>query len=204
MAPVETALLEEVRSRRSSPAARERDDILSMLERAHDRSGSPMSEPQLRDELLTLLSDGPTSTSLAWAFERLLRHPDKLALLREEVLAGADDTYAEAVMKETLRLCPVVPLIMRKLHRANATRRAHDSRRRHAAPCPYLIHRREDIYPHARDVHARALPRDPRARVCVDSLRGRRASLPGRGLRAADDQARDPDGAQRGRAAARR
>ncbi len=39
-----------------------------------------MSEQDLRDELLTLLTDGPTSTSLAWTFERLLRNPDKLEL----------------------------------------------------------------------------------------------------------------------------
>jgi cytochrome P450 len=150
MEPVERTVLEEVRRRRSTPALRENDDVLSMLERAHAWSGSPMGEPELRDELITLLSDGPTSTSLAWAFERLLRHPDKLARLQQEVLAGDDDAYADAVVKETLRLCPVVPLIMRKLLApmqlggytipAGAT----------AAPCPYLIHRREDIYPNAR------------------------------------------------------
>ena len=79
-------------SRRCAGAARaerdERDDILAMLERAHDADGAPMGEQKLRDELVTLLSDGPTATSLAWAFERLLRHPDKLARLRAEVLAG--------------------------------------------------------------------------------------------------------------------
>jgi hypothetical protein len=46
------------------------------------------TQQELRDELITLLSDGPTATSLAWAFERLLRHPEKLARLRAEVLAG--------------------------------------------------------------------------------------------------------------------
>jgi cytochrome P450 family 135 len=150
MEPVETSVLEEVRRRRTSSTPAEHEDVLTMLERAHAHSGAPMNERELRDELVTLLSDGPTSTSLAWAFERLLRHPDKLERLREEILDGRNDSYAEAVMKETLRLCPVVPLIMRKLlapmeldgHTipAGAT----------AAPCPYLIHRREDIYPGAR------------------------------------------------------
>ena len=64
----------------------------------------------MRDELVTMLSDGPTATSLAWVFERLLRHPDKLARLREEVLAGEGEEYLDAVVKETLRLCPAVPL----------------------------------------------------------------------------------------------
>jgi len=150
MKPVEADVLEEVRRRRATSGANDSEDVLSMLERAHAWNGSPLSEPQLRDELITLLSDGPTSTSLAWAFERLLRHPDKLERLQQEVLAGVDDTYVDAVVKETLRLCPVVPLIMRKLLApmqldgymvpAGAT----------AAPCPYLIHRREDIYPNAR------------------------------------------------------
>ena len=49
-----------------------------MLVEARYEDGSPMSEQDLRDELLTLLTDGPTSTSLAWTFERLLRNPDKL------------------------------------------------------------------------------------------------------------------------------
>jgi len=150
MAPVEADVLAEVRRRRATPGAQDGEDVLAMLERAHAWCGSPLSEPQLRDELITLLSDGPTSTSLAWAFERLLRHPDKLARTQQEVLNGQDDAYAEAVVKETLRLCPVVPLIMRKLLApmqlsgytvpAGAT----------AAPCPYLIHRREDLYPNAR------------------------------------------------------
>ena len=46
--------------------------------RARYEDGSPLSERDLRDELLTLLTDGPTSTSLAWTFERLLRNPEKL------------------------------------------------------------------------------------------------------------------------------
>jgi cytochrome P450 len=150
MAPVEADVLAEVRRRRATPGTQDGEDVLAMLERAHAWSGSPLSEQQLRDELITLLSDGPTSTSLAWAFERLLRHPDKLARLRQEVLNGQDDAYAEAVVKETLRLCPVVPLIMRKLlvpmQLGDRTIPAGAT----AAPCPYLIHRREDIYPNAR------------------------------------------------------
>ena len=77
MAPVEEAVLEEVRRRRAAGDIRE--DIVSMLVQARYEDGSPLSEQDLRDELLTLLTDGPTSTSLAWTFERLLRNPEKLA-----------------------------------------------------------------------------------------------------------------------------
>ena len=148
MEPVEAAVLEEVRRRRAV-AQRRRTARTSCRcsSSAHARSGSPMDEQELRDELVTLLSDGPTSTSLAWAFERLLRHPEKLARLREETLRGQDDTYAEAVMKETLRLCPVVPLIMRKLLEPMELGGHTIPAGTTAAPCLYLIHRREDIYP---------------------------------------------------------
>ncbi len=149
MAPVEAALLEEV-DRRRREGENGRRDIVSMLVEARYEDGSPMSEHDLRDELMTLLTDGPTSSSLAWVFERLLRHPEKLERLREEVLAGESDEYMDAVVKETLRLCPPVPVVVRRLLKpmelggrllpAGAT----------VAPCVYLIHRNEDIYPQPR------------------------------------------------------
>jgi cytochrome P450 len=147
MSAVEAAVLEEVRKRRADPAAREREDIAAMLEQAHREDGSPLTAQELRDELITLLVDGPTSTSLAWAFERLLRHPDKLARLRAEVRAGREELYMDAVLKETLRLCPPVPIVVRRLLQpmtfggytipAGAT----------VAPCVYLVHRRRELYP---------------------------------------------------------
>ena len=66
-------------------------DRVAMLEHAYYEGGSPMSEEKMRDELVTMLSDGPTATSLAWAFERLLRHPDKLARLRAVLRRSAPD-----------------------------------------------------------------------------------------------------------------
>lgn len=155
MGRVEAAVLAEVHRRRAAPPA-EGEGILTMLERAGVESGRRISERELRDELVTLLSDGPTSTSLAWAFERLLRHPDKLERLREEVARGEQEVYAEAVVKETLRLCPVVPLIMRRLLAPLALPAPGRCGRytipagTTVAPCPYLVHRREDIYPRAR------------------------------------------------------
>ena len=84
-------------------------DVLSMLLRARDEEGGGMSDVELRDELLTLLTAGheTTATGLAWAFERLLRHPEALARLTEEVQAGGDE-YLDAVVRETLRARSVV------------------------------------------------------------------------------------------------
>ena len=105
---------------------RSHDDILAMLEHTDGEDGAPMDDEKMRDELVTFLSDGPTATSLAWAFERLLRHPDKLARLRAEVLAGESEEYVDAVVKETLRLCPAVPVVMRRLIKPMQPRRLHD------------------------------------------------------------------------------
>jgi cytochrome P450 len=144
--PVEAAVLEEVRRRHASPRHPQDDGILSLLEQAYDENGRPMTEQELRDELITLLSDGPTATSLAWAFERLLRHPEKFARLREEVLAGEED-YTDAVVRETLRLCPAVPLVMRKLVEPMRLGGCTIPAGTTVAPCIYLVHHREDIYP---------------------------------------------------------
>jgi cytochrome P450 len=148
IAPVEAALLDEVKRRRASPRRPEDEGILSMLEQAYDENGTPMTEQELRDELITLVSDGPTATSLSWVFERLLRHPDKLARLREEVLAGEDDAYTDAVVKETLRLCPAVVLVMRGLVEPMQLGGYTIPAGTTVAPCIYLVHHREDIYPH--------------------------------------------------------
>ena len=100
----------------------------------------------MRDELVTMLSDGPTATSLAWVFERLLRHPEKLARLREEVLRGEGEEYLDAVVKETLRLCPAVPLVMRRLIEPMELGGYTLPAGTIVAPCIYLMHRRADIY----------------------------------------------------------
>jgi cytochrome P450 len=76
-----------------------------------------MTDGELRDELVTLLLAGheTTATAVAWAVERLVRHPDKLARLVAEIDAGEDDRYMQAVVSETLRVRPVVPLVVRLL-----------------------------------------------------------------------------------------
>jgi cytochrome P450 len=149
MGAVEESVLEEVHRRRAARSERERrdGDIVAMLEQAHREDGSSLSEQELRDELITLLVDGPTSTSLAWAFERLLRHPHKLARLRDEVRAGEDELYIDAVIKETLRLCPPVPIVVRRLLAPMSLGGYTVPAGATVAPCVYLIHRRSEIYP---------------------------------------------------------
>jgi cytochrome P450 family 135 len=145
MGPVEEEVLAEVHRRRAE-GEDGRKDAVSILIEARNEDGSPLSEKELPDELLTLLTDGPTSSSLAWVFERLLRHPEKLARLQEEVLAGEGEAYLDAVIKETLRLRPPVSVVVRRLLRA-ATLGGYDlAAGTLVAPCVYLIHNSAEIY----------------------------------------------------------
>lgn len=145
MAPVEEAVLEEVRRRRAEGDDGRRDAVSILIE-ARNEDGSPLSEKELRDELLTLLTDGPTSSSLAWVFERLLRHPEKLARLQSELLAGEGEEYLDAVIKETLRLRPPVSVVVRRLLKPARLGGYDLPAGTLIAPCVYLIHHREDVY----------------------------------------------------------
>jgi cytochrome P450 len=104
---VDDLVYDEIRRRRADPDAGTRDDMLSLLLQARHEDGSAMSDQELRDELITLLTAGheTSATALAWAFERLLRTPPALERLLDDL---DDDTYMDAVVKETLRVRPVV------------------------------------------------------------------------------------------------
>ena len=151
MRPVEEAVLAEARRRRAAQRDGEPpSDVVSMLVAARYEDGRPLSERDLRDELVTLLSDGPTSSTLAWAFERLLRNPAALARTREEVLAGEDDTYLDAVIKETLRLRPPVPVVVRRLLRPMTLAGRELPAGTTVAPCIHLVHNDPATYPEPR------------------------------------------------------
>ncbi len=112
---VDRLLYEEIEQRRRDPDLDERGDILTLLVRARDEDGRPLTDRELRDELITLLLAGheTTATSIGWAFERLLRTPSALERLTEEVAAGESEEYLDAVVKETLRVRPVVSEVFR-------------------------------------------------------------------------------------------
>ncbi len=75
-----------------------------------------------------------------------MRYPKKLARLREEVLRDEGDEYLDACVKETLRLCPAVPLVMRRLIEPMELGGYMLPAGTIVAPCIYLMHRRADIY----------------------------------------------------------
>lgn len=102
----------EIAERRADP----REDILSMLVAARVEGGEAMEDAEIRDQLMTLLLAGheTTATGLAWTFDLLVRHPTVLERLVAEVDAGGH-AYVRAVVTESLRLRPVVPLAGRRL-----------------------------------------------------------------------------------------
>src|SRR5271165_2068048 len=113
-------IYEEIGRRREHGELDGRTDILSLLLQARDEAGEGMTDDELRDELVTLLLAGheTTATAVAWAVERLVRHPAKLRRLMAEIDAGGEDSgdeYMTAVVNETLRVRPVVPIVARML-----------------------------------------------------------------------------------------
>jgi cytochrome P450 len=151
MEPADRMIYEEIAARRTElerGEGAERDDILSLLLAARDEDGTPLTDRELRDELMTLLVAGheTTATALAWTMERVVRHPDVLARLRDEVATGESD-YLDATIKETLRLRPVVPGVIRRLQRPLEIGGMSLPAGVHIAPSIYLIHRRADVYP---------------------------------------------------------
>ena len=149
----DAVLYEEIERRRDEPDLEERSDVLSLLLRARDEQGRAMTDAELRDELFTMLGAGheTTATALAFAFELLLRNPLVLARLREELAAGGDDSYLDAVVKETLRLRPVIDAAERTLTVPRTVAGWELPAGVKVYPAIALVHLREDLYPHAHE-----------------------------------------------------
>ncbi len=149
VAEIDEPLLAEIAERRLDPELEQREDILSLLMVAPMEDGGTMSDRELRDQLVTLLLAGheTTATALAWTFDLLLRHPAALARLTAEVDAGVEDTYLRAVISESLRLRPVVPLAGRRLVSELKTDTLTLPPGADVTPAIWLTHTRADLYP---------------------------------------------------------
>lgn len=114
---VDAILFDEIARRRNDPATPDRTDVLSLMVQARFEDGTAMTDQELRDECLTMLVAGheTTATTLAWTFERLTRHPEALARLAAEARAGESADFADAAIKETMRVRPVLNYAMRRL-----------------------------------------------------------------------------------------
>jgi cytochrome P450 len=146
-APVDEQLYALIRDRRAAGDAGERTDVLSMLLLAHDEDGAPMSDAEIRDELVTLIVAGheTTATALAWAFERLTRHPADLRRLEQESRTDQAE-FAEAVGKEALRLRPVLMNVLRTLREPLEVGDHRYPAGSVLAPSIYLVQRRPELW----------------------------------------------------------
>ena len=160
---IDRLLYDEIR--RCKELAQEgRTDIMAMLVAARDEDGQPMRDEEIRDEMITMLLAGhdTTATSLAWVIHRLLQNPDVLATARAEVASAigngphpsrptaeqvAELSYLDAVIKETARLNPVVPITVRHLEQGMHIGGYDLPAGAIAAPCIYLTHRRPELWP---------------------------------------------------------
>jgi cytochrome P450 len=99
---------------------------------------------ELRDQVVTLLAAGHETTagSLAWALERLARHPDVVARIRD-----GDRAYLDATVREVLRTRPVLSITPRKVVEPFAAGGWTLPPGVHVTPCPYLTHRRPELWP---------------------------------------------------------
>jgi cytochrome P450 len=144
-----------IESRRRAADGTGRTDVLSLLLAARDEAGTPMTDGELRDELVTMLVAGheTTATALSWAFALILDDPPTRARLRGEIAGGIEPTAAprleflDAVVKETLRLRPILPDVVREVV-APYRIGGHDIPiGAFVTPFIYGVHRRPDLYP---------------------------------------------------------
>jgi cytochrome P450 len=119
---------------------------VALLLEQRDEDGNPPSDRHLRDELVALLVGGHDSSaaSLAWAFERLARHPAVHARLR-----AGDDDYLDAVVKEVLRARPALTIAPRRLLEPARIGGRMVPAGVQVAACLWLAMRREDLWPRA-------------------------------------------------------
>lgn len=153
---IDQILYNEIRERRNQPPG---EDILSLMMAARDENGEPMNEQELRDELMTLLFAGheTTASALAWAFYWIYRDDqirqklvDELSQvnLETEQSAVAKLPYLSAVCSETLRIYPIAIFAFGRILKEPLEIMGYQFQpQMMLAPCIYLVHHREDLYP---------------------------------------------------------
>ncbi len=148
---LDDALFDVIGRYRKDPSLERRDDVLAVMMRARRVDGGALTDKQLRDQLVTLMMQGHTSTAtaLAWALERLTRHPEVLERLREEERAGDDDgAYLDAVVKESLRSRPPLPIAGARETSRSYTLGAYEiPPHTLVAACIWLLHQHPELYP---------------------------------------------------------
>jgi cytochrome P450 len=140
-------LLDQIRRRRTTADLDSRPDLLTRLVQTRDEDGDGLTDGEIRDELVTLLVAGHETTSgaLAFAVEQIVQHPRVLDRL-EAAMADGDDRYLDAVVKESLRRRPVLPIAGRKLTARARLGEYVLPEGTVLMPCIYLLHHEPELY----------------------------------------------------------
>jgi len=157
-AEIDRLLFAEIARRRK--AGGEHHDVLSLLLDARDEDGRPLTDVELRDELITVLLAGheTTATALAWTFGLMLAAPEVKARLDDELSAVIGDgpldpshleklVYLDAVIKESLRLRPIAPVVSRLLKAPFQVGPYLLPPGTRVTLSVWLTHQRKDLYP---------------------------------------------------------
>ncbi len=152
MAMVDRQMYAVIRERRAAVDRDQRGDVLSLLLAARDEQGEPLTDHELRDELMSLVLAGheTTANSLAWTFERLLRTPAAYDRLRDVVRGGGREEaqeYVEATIHEGMRNRPVIPMIARLVTRPWRFGDYVMPARTPVGASIIALHHRPDVYP---------------------------------------------------------
>jgi cytochrome P450 len=142
---VDELVYAEITRRRREPGLEQRGDVFSALLLARDEQGQGLTDQEIRDELLTLLLAGheTTATGLAWTFDLVLHSPPVLERARQ-----GEDAYLDAVIKESLRLRPVIPGVGRVVQGEPFRLNGYEVPPGiEINPSIRTIHRRPDLYP---------------------------------------------------------
>lgn len=147
MTRADELIYDEIRMRRKMSLS-QRNDVLSLLLQAEDGDGNGLTDQELRDQLLTMLAAGheTTATGLAFTFDLLLRHPEVLGRLLDEIRADAGNLYLEAVISESLRLRPVIDAAERTLLEPRTICGFELPAGIRVYPASLLVQRRSDLY----------------------------------------------------------
>ncbi len=155
---IDKLIYQEIAERREQDLS-DHNDILSLLMLARDEEGNPMTDAELRDELITILLAGheTTASALAWALYWILDTPEvEEKLLRELDSLGENPDpiainrlpYLTAVCNESMRISPVVILTFPREVRESVELSGYKLEAGQIVQgCIYLIHHREDLYP---------------------------------------------------------
>jgi cytochrome P450 len=136
------------------------ENVLDDLLAATHEDGTPLGDREVRDALITILIAGhdTTALALAWALAETAGRPEVLDRLADElkrVTGGGPPEagnlpaleYLEGAVRESLRLRPVAPFVVRKTVRPFAVGGREYPAGVVLCPCSYLVHRREELYP---------------------------------------------------------